>query len=332
MEYKPRFSFSNTRPIDRKPSDKLVSMRVETTPIYVTEYETALSMVCANETYAPTVDQLDCADELASKIFSDNFLEQSADHQDLCSRYADFKMQSAQRGSDEFSLEKHNQLARQLFMDYAKLIGKQRMSMVHLTATRSPTLPVPVIEARKTQPLQMRDGRRVWAQKANSLDSGDLSTFLLALDHDSFATRFPCHSSDREKLACALLLSDPEKYGVSIVRDETADDKPIVSMADVAPYAAARLARISTQDGDYPLRAVPTCEASFVVASDYQNCGLGHQLFGLAMAEAKALGYEQMVALVAQTNVRMQAVLKRAGMKLAGTSEGGYVVMAMPIR
>ncbi|HSP74268.1 MAG TPA: GNAT family N-acetyltransferase [Gaiellaceae bacterium] len=93
--------------------------------------------------------------------------------------------------------------------------------------------------------------------------------------------------------------------------------------ADAAPAGIARLVR--------DLHDPRAAEIAFEVADCYQGAGLGTQLVQLLLADARAAGFERVVASVESSNRAAFALLRRVLGRPSARIDGGDVLVAAPL-
>jgi len=176
------------------------------------------------------------------------------------------------------------------------------------------TEPVPICAT-----FTLGNGEAVSLRPVQATDPQALAAFLNGLPDASYQARFPKWGKSRDELACYTILKaghpDPSLRSPSLVLQD--GQGRIVGLVDYherdKTLMRTPVEYAEAQGLKSPGRNLKTCEVDVVIADSLRGQRLGPRLLESAMKEAREAGYEQVVAVVADTNTSMLGGLRKMG-------------------
>jgi RimJ/RimL family protein N-acetyltransferase len=171
------------------------------------------------------------------------------------------------------------------------------------------TTRAPATSSARAESVRLRDGRTVRVREIEPSDADALVRFHERLSPDSVRMRyFSAHPH----------LSQIETTRLTTV--DHRDREAFIAELDGEIVGVGRYER-SGADGD--------AEVAFVVADDWQGCGLGPHLLRRLADHARACGFRRLTASTFAHNRPMLAVFHRSGLPLTKRLDAGIVDVAM---
>lgn len=165
-----------------------------------------------------------------------------------------------------------------------------------------------------TQPITLRSGKTVTMRAIRPDDAQRLQAFHSRLSADTIVMRFFRAAPvlyDRDAWHMTHLDYD-NRMALVATTGEGADERII---------AVVRYERVTAVEA----------EMAFVVEDCWQGQGISTMLLARLLSYAKARGFERMMAVTLATNVRMRAVLARAGYPFTSHYADGCLTLTLNI-
>ena len=195
----------------------------------------------------------------------------------------------------------------------------RRLQDWHSTTSSEDAVPVAADPAAICATFVLRDGETVSLRAVRSDDPQALTAFLVDLPYASYRARYPKVEGSRQDLATDTIFHalhpDPSRRRVSLVLQD--GHGCIVGLLDYhergEPLMKTPVEFAQAQGLTSPKLSLKTCEIDVVLAKVLQGQQLGQHLLQFAIKHASAAGYEQIVAVVADTNTASLNMLAKIG-------------------